>query len=369
MILLIFVSIFNFYSASSVNWESITDEPCSATQYQTEWGSPIEFKLCMSALCDRCCYTLIYYDRWIGIPAINNEIFVAGLFHDGNSCCDEYSDEAVVEEFFKQLFYNKSIENNNYYNLVNPTEAEYVLSWFSVKGKCKINEEELCGTTCCSTPIKMYFTENNEIHTVTSITIGSIEKVTYPSCGPPQEDCQPDCSVHNKGIVPLLCPIPCDLGEWSSEKVETINVVECPECQIQFKYLTRTTSGCQPTEYNDYRILEWEKINCDECPLPNEADYLGTVISWLLYNGGLPLPTNGDCLYNYRVINSLCWQFVNNRAIYCDETKCCIKYYKICREWNTSIPDWQTRWYDITPPGQTEQCTPPCIKLCNPIPN
>jgi len=366
--LLAFVAIFGFYSAGSVNWYPYIDQPpCSTNPDQTAWGSPIEFKLCFEQPCNKCCFTIIYFDRWIGgNPPPINEIFVAGIFHDGNSCCGYYSDAAVVDEFFKQLFYNKSKDNNDFYNQV--TYGGMHTAWLSVKGKCVVSEES-CGTICCGTPIELNFETIDDIHTVTSINIQNGAGLHFPECNPQIENCLPDCAVHNKGVEPLLCTLPCNPNNWGNPQEQVIDLIGCSGCQIRFFYQKRT-ANCPPDEYNDYRILSgWEKINCSACSTFIEEDYLGQIVSWLLYNGGLPMPTvHGEigCITNYRVINSLCWKFINNRAEYCDETKCCIKLYKICLELNPLTETWEPRWYDITEEENNEQCTSPCIKLCSP---
>jgi len=171
--LLAFVAIFGFYSAGSVNWYPYIDQPpCSTNPDQTAWGSPIEFKLCFEQPCNKCCFTIIYFDRWIGgNPPPINEIFVAGIFHDGNSCCGYYSDAAVVDEFFKQLFYNKSKDNNDFYNQV--TYGGMHTAWLSVKGKCVVSEES-CGTICCGTPIELNFETIDDIHTVHQSTYKTV---------------------------------------------------------------------------------------------------------------------------------------------------------------------------------------------------
>lgn len=360
----------------SIDWEDYIDNPpCSTTPYSVDWGEPIEYKYCLNQPCSTCCFTVVYYDRWIGNPNFTNEIFIAGIFNDGNFCCSVYSDQSILTEFLKKIFYDKSKDNSDFYDKVSTVDNNILLS---VKGRCLINEEN-CGSTCCNTPIKLNFGEaNNNYYTVTSINYPPPNStVNLPPCSPNQIGCNPNCNLPQKGINPQPCPVPCDQGNWSEVKSAVINLVECPGCQINLKYQLRYTVGCSPYEYYDYRLIDWERVNCDNCSL-NEFDYYGSIVSWLLYNGGLPLPpTPNPCYENYRIVNSLCWRFIQEningvnhvRAISCDQTICCIKNYKICKEWDSNLGIWRHRWYDISPQTQYEQCITPCIKLCSPIPN
>jgi len=375
--ILIFTVVFTLsfsFHLIAFDWTPYIDtEPCSFDmQSNVPWSEePREKKICLTENCDRCCFTIIYYDRWSGINSDLYEVFIAGIFNDGSQCCEEYNQEEILEAFFNDLYSEKSENDAQFYNQVtdNGNKQPPYLGLRTIKGKCK-EGETTCSTVCCTMPIEITFGgEGFQYYQVSNIMMGPAQ-YTSPECSLP---CIQSCIVEKQGVEPVKCPIPCNYGEWSEVQEQTINVYNCPGCQITVRFQRRGTAPCPPENYSfyDYRLLGWSRniqacINC----LQWEEFYYSYAVNWLLRDGGLPKPTVVDeCFTNYRVMSSTCWRFVQRNGQYiaepCETEKCCYKLFRICKTGEN--PDrWTTTELENNYP--IEQCEQPCIRICNIVP-
>jgi len=217
-------------------------------------------------------------------------------------------------------------------------------------------------------PIEITFGgEGFQYYQVSNIMMGPAQ-YTSPECSLP---CIQSCIFEKQGVEPVKCPIPCNYGEWSEVQEQTINIYNCPGCQITVRFQRRETALCPQENYSffDYRLLGWSRniqacINC----LQWEEFYYSYAVNWLLRDGGLPKPNVVDeCFTNYRVISNDCWRWHTREdgkrvyTTYCPTDECCYASFTVCYVKDEYGKITMTRYFQNSPAySMPEQCPQGC---------
>ena len=180
----------------------------------------------------------------------------------------------------------------------------------------------------------------------------------------------PRCKTNMIIYDQLFCTgITCESGEWKDGISEPMYILGCgSSCQIRVHYLFKENADCNPP-WKDYKITSIEKIgNCSGCP---DAMLLSQAVNWVLQSGKLTpndLQMN-ECMTNFRLINSKCWEVVNGVVQECQspEWHCCTSIYQICWK-GARDPVTNNKIYEVTLLNQSSDwalsCTSPCFIFC-----
>jgi hypothetical protein len=377
---LIAILIFQFNYGFATNWEDFVIKP-DCRDSQEEWTGPHEDIICSDdyeeLVCNGCCYTIVYYDRWVeedngGVITEDYEMTIVGIFWEGVNC--DNCDKTIIAELY---YYNKLEELNENYDLytrlggTGNTLSE-VLQFFT-PSRCYY-EGFLCDQDyrCCEVVYQIDFDQQGNIESIDPV-VGSVPDM-FPPCS---TGCTPSCNDYPfmyKGVIDCS-NMPCNEGLFSNEIYNVsldLDDIGCSQCTLKVFYRYREVNepGCH---YYDHQLeyFELEGPGCEYCTL-------GVVQLWslaidVLLKKGLVIDLEEDeCKTNIRIVNATCWlEF--NEGVYtpCSMSDCCYAIYEVCNIENQKGEYEYTYNLLVTGGQPNPNCDPtaPCHVVCGEYPN
>ncbi len=322
------------------------------------WEGPKTWEFCGEDVddlmydCPSCCFTIIYYDRFVpdGQSGFDYQVNVTAVFYDcpGPQVCDV---ENVIDAFYDKLLKYKAENDPRFWEdgfLGDPCleSSGYGPDLFTT-GKCmnsQTGQECEPSERCCQSGYyyhKEYIDGTNPCRY--RITETHFELIIYmwPECLTPpctEERCRTEVMYQPLGTI--VCDIDCNMGIWGD--VQTSDPIDmtsfgCPGCEIQIQYRTRETNDpeCSP-QFTDIEILNIYKYGCSSCNL-TLVEFYEFAIDWVLKYVAIENLQPGDCETNWRVLSRSCWRMFYDYIYPCGVDDCCYAIYIVCRDYSDNI--------------------------------